>query len=51
MSNTEYITISNASPKILQRMRHIGMEKAQRLQEIQKRWETGEYNKSEIVQL
>lgn len=51
MANTEYITIKNASRKVLQRLRQIGLEKAQRLQEVQERWDAGEYNDSEIVQL
>lgn len=51
MANTEYITIKNASRKVLKRMRQIGIDKAQRLQEVQKRWDAGEYQKAEIVQL
>lgn len=51
MINTEYITIKNASRKVLQRMRQIGVEKAQRLQEVQKRWDSGEYKNTEVVQL
>ena len=51
MANTEYITIKNASRKVLNRMRQIGIDKAQRLQEVQKRWDAGEYKNSEIVQL
>ena len=51
MTNTEYITIKNASRKVLNRMRQIGIDKAQRLQEVQKRWDAGEYKNSEIVQL
>ena len=51
MAKTEYITIKNASRKVLNRMRQIGIDKAQRLQEVQKRWDSGEYNNSEIVQL
>ena len=51
MSNTEYITIKNASRKVLNRMRQIGVAKAQRLQEVQNRWDAGEYKNSEIVQL
>ena len=51
MANTEYITIKNASRKVLQRMRQIGIEKARRLQEVQKRWDAGEYKNSEVVQL
>ena len=51
MANTEYITIRNASRKVLNRMRQIGVDKAQHLQEIQKRWDAGEYRNSEIVQL
>lgn len=49
MAKTEYITIKNASRKVLQRMRQIGIDKAQRLQEIQKRWDEGEYKNSEIL--
>ncbi len=51
MANTEYITIKNASRKVLQRMRQIGIDKAQHLEEIQKRWDDGEYKDSEIIQL
>ena len=51
MSKTEYITIKNASRQVLQRMRQLGLEKAQRLQEVQERWDAGEYKNSEIVQL
>ena len=51
MSNTEYITIKNASRKVLNRMRQIGVAKAQRLQEVQNRWDAGEYKNSEIVQI
>ncbi len=51
MANTEYITIKNASRKVLQRMRQIGIDKAQRHEEIQKRWDAGEYKNSEIVLL
>ena len=51
MANTEYITIKNASRKVLQRMRQIGIDKAQRLQEVQKRWDAVEYENSEVVQL
>jgi len=32
-------------------MRQIGEAKAQRLQEIQERWEAGEYKDVEVVQL
>ena len=51
MANTEYITIKNASRKVLKRMRQIGIDKAQRLQEVQNRWEAGEYMNSDVVQL
>lgn len=51
MANTEYITIKNAPRKVLNRLRQIGIDKAQRLQEIQKRWDAGEYKNVEIVQL
>ncbi len=51
MSNTEYITVKNASRKVLNRMRQLGEDKAQRLQEIQNRWDSGEYNNVDVVQL
>lgn len=51
MANTEYITIKNASRKVLQRMHQIGIDKAQRLQEVQIRWDAGEYKNTEVVQL
>jgi hypothetical protein len=51
MSQTEYITIKKASRKVLDRLRQIGIEKAQRLQKTQERWEAGEYSNVEIVQL
>lgn len=51
MANTEYITIENASRKVLKRMRQIGVDKAQRLQKVQERWDAGEYRNAEIVQL
>lgn len=51
MANTEYITIKNASRKVLKRMRQIGIDKAQRLQEVQERWDAGEYRNTEIVRL
>ena len=51
MSQIEYITVKNASRKVLKRMRQIGVEKAQRLQKIQERWENGEYKDIEVVQL
>ncbi len=51
MSQVEYITIKNASRQVLKRMRMIGEEKAHRLQEIQKRWEAGDYKDVEVVQL
>ncbi len=51
MSQIEYITVKNASRKVLKRMRQIGVEKAQRLQKIQERWENGEYKDVEVVQL
>ena len=51
MANTEYIIIKNASRKVLQRMRQIGIDKAQHLQEVQKRWDAGEYENVEVVQL
>lgn len=51
MSQIEYITVKNASRKVLNRMRQIGVEKAQRLQEVQERWENGGYKNIEIVQL
>ena len=51
MAKTEYITIKNASRKILKRMRDMGVAKAQRLQNIQERWDKGEYKDVEVVQL
>lgn len=51
MAQIEYITVKNASRKVLRRMRQIGIEKAQRLQEVQTRWEAGEYKNVNIVQL
>ena len=51
MSQIEYITVKNASRKVLNRMRQIGIEKAQRLQKIQERWENGEYKNVEVIQL
>ena len=51
MAQVEYITINNASRKVLNKMRKIGEEKAQRLQEIQERWDAGDIKDVEVVQL
>lgn len=51
MAQIEYVTIKNASRKVLQKMRQIGEKKAQRLQTIQERWEAGDYKEIEVVQL
>lgn len=51
MAKTEYITIKNASKKILKRMREIGITKAHRLQIIQDRWDNGDYKNTEVIQL
>ena len=51
MSQIEYVTIKNASRKVLKKMRQLGEEKAQRLQSIQERWDAGDYKDVEIVQL
>ena len=51
MSQIEYVTIKNASRKVLKKMRQIGEEKAQRLQKIQERWDAGDYKDVEVVQL
>ena len=51
MSQIEYITVKNASRKVLKKMRQIGEAKAQRLQKIQDRWEAGEYKDVEVIQL
>jgi DNA uptake protein ComE-like DNA-binding protein len=51
MSQIEYVTINNASRKVLKKMRQLGEEKAQRLQNIQERWEAGDYKNLEVVQL
>ena len=51
MKQIEYVTIKNASNKVLKKMRQIGEEKAQRLQKIQDRWDKGDYDNLEVVQL
>ena len=51
LKQIEYVTIKNASNKVLKKMRQIGEEKAQRLQKIQNRWDNGEYDNLEVVQL
>ena len=51
MEKTEYIIIKNASRKVLQRMRKLGIDKAQRLQDIQKRWDAGDYKDVKVIQL
>lgn len=51
MAQIEHVIIKNASRKMLTKMRQIGEQKAQRLQKIQERWEAGEYNHVEVVQL
>ena len=51
MANTEYITITKASRKVLKRMRELGVAKAERLQKIQERWENGDYKNIKVVQL
>ena len=51
MKLIEYVTIKNASNKVLKKMRQIGEEKAQRLQKIQDCWDNGEYDNLEVVQL
>lgn len=50
MTQVEYITIKNASRRVLDKMRKIGEEKAQRLQRIQERWDAGDYKEVEVVQ-
>lgn len=51
MAQVEYITIKNASRKVLNQMRKIGEEKALRLQKIQERWDAGDYKDVKVVQL
>ena len=51
MSQIEYVTVKNASRKVLKKMRQIGEEKARRLQKIQERWEAGDYKDVEVVRL
>lgn len=51
MSQIEYVTIKNASRRVLKKMRQMGEEKAQRLQKIQERWDAGEYKDVKVVQL
>ena len=43
--------MKNASRKILKRMHDMGVAKAQRLQNIQERWDKGEYEDVEVIQL
>ena len=49
MAKTEYITIKDASRSLLKCMRKMGEDKAKRLQEIQERWENGEYNDVDVI--
>ena len=51
MAQIEHIIIKNASRKVLDKMRQIGQKKAERLQNVQDRWDAGEYNHLEVVQL
>ena len=51
MAQVEYISIKNASRRVLDKMRMIGEQKAQRLQEVQERWDAGDYKEVEDVQL
>ena len=51
MAQVEYISIKNASRRVLDKMRMIGEQKAQRLQEVQERWDAGDYKEVEVVQL
>jgi ERCC4-type nuclease len=51
MAQVEYITIKNASRKVLNKMREIGEKKAQRLRKIQERWDAGDIKDVEVVQL
>ena len=47
----EHISIKKASRSTLKKMRQLGVEKAERLQLIQQRWEKGEYSGEEIVSI
>lgn len=51
MKQVEYITVKKASRQVLKHMRQIGQEKAQRLHDVQERWNAGEYDNIQIVQL
>lgn len=51
MKQVEYITVKKASRQVLKHMRQIGQEKAQRLHDVQERWNAGEYDNIKIVQL
>jgi hypothetical protein len=51
MAQIKHISIKNASRTTLKKMRQLGVEKAERLQLIQQRWEKGEYSKEEIVSI
>lgn len=49
MKQIKHISIKKASKTMLQRMRQMGIDKAERLQNIQKRWDDGDYKDIEIV--
>lgn len=49
MKQIQYTTIRKAPRKILDKLRQIGIEKAQRLETIQERWERGEYREAQTI--
>ena len=49
MKQIKHVSIKKASNAVLKRMRQIGVDKAERLQNIQKRWDNGDYKDIEIV--
>lgn len=51
MKQIKNVSIKKASKAMLKRMRQMGIDKAERLQNIQKRWDNGEYKDVEIVNI
>ena len=49
MVHVEYITIKNASQQLLDRLRRLGEEKALRMQNVQNRWDAGDYKDVEVL--
>ena len=51
MARIEHITVKNATRSTLNRLRQIGIEKANRLQQMKERWEQHGYDDVEVVHL